>query len=158
MKVRGTGEGIQIYDFDSVEALKMARNLEIKGIRFYDDLLNKTMDTAAKEVLSYLREQEKEHLVIFERLLQREEPAALDDDEDSLFASVDNGVFAQSGEEIAETDFDAALAVGVNIEKRSLAFYLEVMKYMEDEEGRNTLKKIINEEKKHWEELQRLAR
>jgi len=46
--------------------------------------------------------------------------------------------------------------LGIHIEKRSLAFYLEMVKHTDNEEGKVALKKIIDEEKKHWEELKKL--
>ena len=69
---------------------------------------------------------------------------------------LDDGVFLLPQESDLAADFDRALELGVTIEKRSLAFYLEVVKHTESEEGKNTIKKIIGEERKHWEEMKRL--
>lgn len=155
MKVKNTGDGVQIYDFNIVETLKIARKLEKEGIRFYETLLGETANPTVKEVLSYLLEEEKDHLRLFETLLEREDPEALEDDGEEILDSVDDGVFVLPQNEGWASDFDAAMQVGIAIEKRSLAFYLEVMKYAESEEGKTVLKKIIAEERKHWEELQR---
>ena len=155
MKVKDTGEGIQIYDFNNVEALKIARKLEREGIKFYGRLLEIAEDPKVKEALHYLRDQEEDHLRIFEKLLEREDDEALDDDGDDLLESVADGVFLLPREQDLAADFDSALELGITIEKRSLAFYLEVVKYTESEEGKNTIKKIIAEERKHWEELKR---
>jgi rubrerythrin len=156
MKVKDTGEGIQIYDFNPVEALKIARKLEREGIKFYGMLLEKADDPKVKEALTFLKGQEEEHLRIFEKLLEREDADAVDDDGDDILESVDDGVFHLPQESDLAADFDHALELGVTIEKRSLAFYLEVVKHTESEEGKNTIKKIIGEERKHWEELKRL--
>ena len=156
MKVKDTGEGIQIYDFNPVEALKIARKLEREGIKFYGKLLAKADGPKVKEALAFLKGQEEEHLRIFEKLLEREDADAVDDDGDDMFDNVDDGVFLLPQEEDLAADFDHALELGVTIEKRSLAFYLEVVKHTESEEGKNTIKKIIGEERKHWEELKRL--
>ena len=155
MKVKDTGEGIQIYDFNSVEALKIARKLEREGIRFYARLLQKAEDPKVKEVLNFLKGQEEDHLKIFEKLLEREDFEAVEDDEDDLLECVDDGVFLLPQEKDFAADFDSALEFGVTIEKRSLAFYIEVVKHTKSEEGRNTIKKIIEEEKRHWEELKK---
>ena len=86
MKVKATGEVIQIYDFNPVEALKIARKLEREGINFYGNLLQKAEDPKVKEALAYLKGQEEDHLRIFEKLLEREDPEAPDeDDEDDVF-------------------------------------------------------------------------
>ena len=50
-----------------------------------------------------------------------------------------------------------ALQLGIIIEKRSLAFYLEVEKHTESSAGKSALHKIIDEERKHWEQLKQLA-
>ena len=155
MKVKAAGEEIQIYDFNPVEALKIARKLEREGISFYGDLLKKAKDPQVKEALNYLRGQEEDHLKIFEKLLEREDPEAVDDDEDDVFDCVDDGVFLLPQEKDLAADFDNALELGVTIEKRSLAFYLELVKHTESEDGKNTINKIIEEEKKHWVELKR---
>ena len=156
MKVKDTGEGLQIYDFNPVEALKIACKLEREGIKFYGKLLAKADDPKVKEALAFLKGQEEEHLRIFEKLLSREDAEAVDDDGDDMFDNVDDGVFLLPQEEDLAADFDYALEMGVTIEKKSLAFYLEVVKHTESEEGKNTIKKIIGEERKHWEELKRL--
>jgi rubrerythrin len=155
MKVKVAGEEIQIFDFNPVEALKIARKLEREGINFYGDLLKKAEDPKVKEALNYLRGQEEDHLKIFEKLLEREDPETVDDDEDDVFDCVDDGVFLLPQEKDLAADFDSALELGVTIEKRSLAFYLELVKYTESEDGKKTINKIIEEEKKHWVELKK---
>jgi rubrerythrin len=155
MKIKDTGEGIKIYDFNTVEALKIARKLEKEGIRFYETLLEKTENPTVKEAFRYLRDEETDHLRLFEKLLEREDSDALDDDGEDMLDSIDDGVFALPQGEDWAADFDTALKLGIAVEKRSLAFYLEVVKYTESEEGKKTLKNIIAEERKHWEELKR---
>ena len=76
------------------------------------------------------------------------------EDEKQLIEAVNRVL---NDEELA-TDLDNALRLGVTIEKRSLAFYLEILKYTDSEEGKNALRKIIKEEKKHWEELKKLIK
>ena len=92
MKIKDTGEGIQIYDFSTVETLKIARKLEKEGIRFYETLLEQTKDTTVKEVFRYLLNEETDHLRLFEKLLEREDPEALDDDGEDMLDSVEDGV------------------------------------------------------------------
>jgi rubrerythrin len=107
------------------------------------------------EVFRYLLNEEKDHLRLFEKLLEREDAEALDDDGEDMLDSVDDGVFVFPQNEDWAADLDTALQLGITIEKRSLAFYLEVVKYTESEESKKILKKIIEEEKKHWGELKR---
>ena len=39
MKIKESGEEIQIYDFSAKEAFLLARRLESEGIRFYEKVL-----------------------------------------------------------------------------------------------------------------------
>jgi len=158
MRIKSVGEVIQIYDFNAKEAFKVARRLESEGISFYKKLLRTVKDPGVKEVLNYLLEEEKEHLQLFEDMLEGEDPEVFDNSGKDILDILDTGVFTlpKDEEEIA-TDMDKALQLGINMEKRSLAFYLEMVKYTESEEGISALKKIIEEEKKHWEELKKLT-
>jgi rubrerythrin len=157
MRIKDTGEEIQVYDFNAVESFKIARKLEKEGIDFYKKLLGTIKDPKVKEVLIYLLNEENDHLQLFEKMIESEDPEALDDSEEDILDIVDTGVFTLPKDKELAADLDKALQFGINIEKKSLAFYLEIMKYTEREEGKNALKKIIGEEKKHWEELKRLT-
>ena len=108
-------------------------------------------------MIVYLLEEEEEHIRIFEKLIDKKDADALDNREDDVLSIVDTEVFALPGDATSVEDLDKAIQLGINIEKRSLAFYLEIAKHTESEQGRNALKKIIGEEKKHWEELKKLA-
>lgn len=158
MRVKDTGEGIQIYDFNPKEAFKIARKLEEEGISFYKKLLDTVKDSKVKEVLIYLLTEERDHLQLFEKMLEGEDPEALDDSGEDILDILDDRVFALTNDEELATDLDNALKLGVTIEKRSLAFYLEILKYTDSEEGKSALRKIIKEEKKHWEELKKLIK
>ena len=158
MKIKDDGKEIKIYDFNVSEAFKIARKLEKDGIIFYKKLLKDANDPRVKEVLLYLLDEEKEHLQIFEKMVEGEDPDGLDDSGDGVTDIVETGVFALPDTKELPLDIDKALELGIAIEKRSIAFYLAVLKHTESEEGKNALKKIIGEEKKHWEELKRLVK
>ena len=156
MKIKDSGEEIQIYDFNAKEALKVAHKLESEGISFYKKVLTMVKDPTVKEVLRYLLGEEEDHLQLFEKMIEREDPEASDESGDDILDILDTGVFTLPKDEELTTDLDSALQLGINIEKRSLAFYLEIMKHTDNEVGKTALKKIISEEKKHWEELKKL--
>lgn len=155
MRVKGIDGEIQIYDFNAQEAFRIAHKLEEEGISFYKKLLDTVKDSKVKEVLIYLLTEEKDHLQLFEKMLESEAPEALDNGGEDILDILDAGVFALPKDEVLATDLDKAIKLGIIIEKRSLAFYLEILKYTDSEEGKNALRKIIKEEKKHWDELKR---
>lgn len=157
MKVRDTGSAIQIYDFNAVEAYTIACKIEREGIRFYGLLIEKTAHAGVKELLTCLRNAEEEHLKLFEHLLEGAEQIAERRDDDDLLDSVDDNVFSISEPEAYAADFEQALQMGIIIEKRSLAFYLAVEKNTESSEGKNALRKVIDEERTHWNQLRQLV-
>jgi rubrerythrin len=157
MKIRDTGSGIQLYDFTAAEAYRIARKIEHEGIRFYQMLMDKAADSGVKQLVTSLRDAEAEHLRIFEQLLEGAggKPGQWEDDD--LLDSVDDAIFSITENQVAAADFDQALQLGIIIEKRSLAFYLEVEKHTQSSEGKGALRKIIDEERRHWEQLKQLA-
>ncbi len=157
MKIKDNGEEIQIYDFNVLEAFKIARKLEREGISFYKKLTETVKDPKVKEVLKYLLDEEEEHLQLFEKMVEGEDPDGLDDSGEDVTDIVETGVFVMPDDKELTADMDKALELGITIERKSLAFYLEVLKHTESEEGKNALKKVIGEEKRHWEELKRLV-
>jgi hypothetical protein len=65
----GGGEQPTGFDADDIAALKIARNIEKRGMAYYDELIAKTGDPDGKAMLETLRNEEIEHLrVITEKL------------------------------------------------------------------------------------------
>jgi rubrerythrin len=56
------GEKLVGFTTDDLEALKIAMDIEKKGIAYYDELALKTGDPDGKKMLLKLREEEVEHL------------------------------------------------------------------------------------------------
>jgi rubrerythrin len=57
------------FETDDIEALRLAREIEEKGIDYFEDLLNKTTDSEGRKMVETLRREEEEHLrVITEKL------------------------------------------------------------------------------------------
>jgi hypothetical protein len=59
------GEGADVgFDTDDLEALKIAMEIEKKGISYFEELLAKTSDPDGKSMLQTLLNEEREHLRI----------------------------------------------------------------------------------------------
>ena len=57
------------FETNDIEALRLAREIEEKGIDYFEDLLNKTTDSEGRKMVESLRREEEEHLrVITEKL------------------------------------------------------------------------------------------
>lgn len=63
------GEPTVDFETGDVEALRLALEIEQKGIDYFDDLLSKTTDPVGRTMVEALRREEEEHLrVISEKL------------------------------------------------------------------------------------------
>ncbi|HEY3308257.1 MAG TPA: ferritin family protein [Desulfuromonadaceae bacterium] len=69
----GDDEHQVTFETDDIEALKIAQDIEKKGIDFYQNMLGSTPNPEGKAMLETLRSEEVEHLrVISEKLQQLE--------------------------------------------------------------------------------------
>lgn len=65
----GADEHQVSFDTDDIEALKIAQDIEKRGMAYYEELIAKTSDPDGKAMLGTLRDEEVEHLrVINEKL------------------------------------------------------------------------------------------
>ncbi len=58
--------------FSSNELINLAIDIEKRGIVFYDIMARSTEDAAAREVFHGLVEMEREHIRVFENMLDKE--------------------------------------------------------------------------------------
>ncbi len=139
------------------EILKVAINVEKEGIEFYRKSASFSKVEKAKVLFKYLADQEEKHLEYFTKLDKKIEyikfiPGEIDDEISMYLKSlVDTGIFSNK---FTENDWKKftdkkALEFGINIEKNSILFYSDVLKITENESAIKSLKKIIDEEKKH---------
>lgn len=66
----GDGEVAVGFDTDDVKALEIAREIEQRGIRCYEELIAATVDPEGKKMLETLRNEELEHLRVIEEKLE----------------------------------------------------------------------------------------
>lgn len=62
-------------DTDDIEALRIARDIEKRGMAFYEELIAGTGDADGKAMLEALRNEEMEHLRVIEEMLKELEKA-----------------------------------------------------------------------------------
>ena len=60
----------ELSDLDLAEAYSLAITMEDEGFNFYNKIIEKTDNVRAKNELTYLRDEEKKHKEIFEKLLK----------------------------------------------------------------------------------------
>jgi len=150
--------------FTAAQGLEMAMQIEQNGEAFYATVAAETTLAEVKELFEFLAAQERIHYKIFEKLLGRVEPGAgmlaPEQDEYSMYLNValDQALFAGAEKALAAAreaqDKTAAIRTAIGFEKDTLLFFYD-LREMVSETDRDTLTRIVNEEKSH---IRRLAR
>ena len=145
--------------FSADEVLEMAVELERRGIAFYENLSKKTSDQKSREIFIFLSEEEKKHLEYFQKTKDDLNtqidfvPDTMDETNNYLGSLIENGVLGKilQGLDLTQGDssIEKALEVGMEVEKESVKFY-ESMEIIVPESKKEWLKKVIQEEKKHY--------
>jgi rubrerythrin len=152
---------LEITDFDSLEAYKIARKMEKDGIEFYQKLKEQNFSPAVSQALGFLLSEEKKHLKLFEEKLSDLRQTKEDGfEEESLVDFVDTKVFAPfdslNNLERYITDKTKALKLGTAIEKSSINFYTACFDNLKNESVKKDLNLIIKEENSHLAILENL--
>ena len=148
------------------ELINIAIGIERRGIAFYDVLARSTQNAKAREIFHYLVGMEREHIQIFQGMLDEadkfEVPEAYAGEYAAyLQALVDSAVFSDdlvTSEMAAQAESDAAaLELAIRAEKDSILFYYE-MKEVMPQRAQATVDSIIAEEKSHLRQLSELKK
>lgn len=154
MRVEEKQGKLVVTDFSELEAYKIAVKIEEDGIGFYKKLLEKSIYNKAKEVLSFLLNEEKKHLKFFEgcivTLRQNREDSF---EEDNLLKDFDYGIFSPY-KDIKELEIRIdvarkALNLGLIIEDNSIKFYSLCSEKVNSSQAKKEIAAVIEEEKKH---------
>ncbi|MBM7623616.1 ferritin-like domain-containing protein [Sporohalobacter salinus] len=153
--------------FNSLEVLKMAMNIEEQGKKFYQKCVEVNTEPKVKEIFAQLRDDEKEHYQYFKDLLAQFDEADKSTTRDYLYnqqvngylkSLVDTKVFPSTEEatnDIAH-NLEEAVEMGIDAEKNSLLLYQELIEVEEDDDTIEALKKLILEEKRHLVQLRNI--
>jgi len=139
------------------ELLSIALNIEAEGYAFYSKLASVQADEPSKQLFQDLAQQEREHQEIFKKLIG--EFSELDSSKDNWVSeevagylkSYANMSIFPTMTKMKNMNPGEALKLAVEVEKDSIIFYSELLPYAGNE--RETIKKIISEEKRHLMDL-----
>lgn len=147
--------------FSGAEVVEVAIEIERNGETFYAGVAAKTHDDKLKRVFDFLAEAEREHRVIFEKLLhtvRSYDPAGAYPEEyfGYLNALAVEHVFTRDGKGAAlaaeVTDDRSALDLALGFEKKTI-LYFEGMKRVVPSEEHSLLDMLIEQEKEHIKRL-----
>ncbi len=156
---------VSFSSFSNNELINLAIDIEKRGIVFYDIMARSTENASAREVFHGLVEMEREHIQVFENMLDKDRGDAVPEDvaeySGYLKSLIDNSVFNEesvASEMATQVNSDAAaLELGISMEKDSILFYYE-MRERVARPSRVTIDRIIGEEKPHLNQLAGLKR
>jgi rubrerythrin len=142
--------------YSACEIVELAIQIEKNGKRFYSDIKKKTDSAEAREAFDRLAKDEDEHLKafneIFNGVCDYSPEGAYPDEYFSFMNSLASEyIFTEENRAVAE-NYTEALDLGIKMEKDSILFYQE-MKKMVPERSRDTIDRIITEEKGHFRKL-----
>jgi len=150
--------------FSGYELGEMAVQIERNGKAFYEILKDKAADSDLRTFFKYLADQEEAHIERFKELrdaLAKEgyvAPYDWDEARDYLAALVSKEVFADEnmGARAAQdaSDESAAFDAAIGLEKDSLLFYHEMMRFV-NKADHPLIEAICEEERKHIADLAR---
>ena len=152
--------------FSGSELLEIAKGIERNGMAFYQALADKTGKRDVKDIYTYLAREEKKHLDTFQGMsdsLGQVRPPETYTDEYMLYLKslVDSAVFSNVVDAQQKagkmSDEIEALNTGIQAEKDSILFYMELQNLVRERDCKVVLN-IVDEEKKHLRQLSELKK
>ena len=147
--------------FSVSELINIAIGIERRGITFYDIMARSTEDEMARQVFQNLTEMERQHIQIFQDMLDeadKYQPSETLTEEYAgyLQALIDNAVFTDdmiTSEMATQADSDIkAVELAIGAEKDSILFYYQMRDIM-PQPALPMINRIIAEEKSHLQQL-----
>ena len=147
--------------FAANEIVELGVQIEVNGREFYAITAKKSKNSKAKEIFEYLAGEEEKHITKFRGILasvQDYEPREAYPEEYFSYMNTlaSDYVFTRKnkGAEIAKSIKDEREAVGLGIkaEKDSISFYEGMKKFLQ-QKGKETIDRVIEEEKEHEKKL-----
>lgn len=140
-----------------VELLSIALNIEAEGYTFYTNLAAAQTEESSKKLFQNLAQQEREHQEIFKKLIGEvsQQSSSVDswvsEEVAGYLKSYANMSIFPTMAKMKQMNPKEGLHLAVEVEKDSIIFYSELLPYAGEE--KETIKKVISEEKRHLMDL-----
>lgn len=151
-------EEIMSPKFSSLDIFTMAQQIEQKGHRFYEAMVNYSQNKQLKNGFQWLANEEKAHIDYIEKLrnsIERINIKNIDNwEEVSLYfrSLLDTEVFplATNGNSLAQElkDEIGAIQIAISLEKDSILFLQDVSRWVNPEDQKK-IQQLIDQEKGH---------
>jgi rubrerythrin len=148
-------------DFSGFEVIRAAMEVEKKGHRFYAAMAEKAQNALAREVFSWLAQDEVQHLKTLEMLAPKYEKGAFWDDEEFFLPYLQR--FSESKifpsperlqEILNKPQLDlTALDLAIEAEERFAEYFSKAAEHARTQDGREAFSWLAGEENRHAEIL-----
>lgn len=160
-----------IVTLTALEVAKIACNIEVDGVDFYEEVANMTDVGQVKDTFIELARQEQEHLSTFRNMYQELDEKMggsegssgylFDDEITKYLKVVSEGIVFPVGSDMKKWisehhDIEDVVKFAIEMEKNSLLFYMEILSHSPFAYSREILESIIQEEKSHIVTLSRM--
>jgi rubrerythrin len=152
--------------FSGDELIKIAIDIERRGISFYDVMAKSTDNEMARAAFDGLAAMEREHLVVFQNMLAENRADRTENVLEQQYpgyaqALIDEAVFSNdliTSEMAMQADNDIkAIELGITAEKDSILFYYEIKENLAPRDI-PVMERIIAEEKSHLQQLSEIKK
>ncbi len=143
------------YIKDIKDAIKTAVQMEKDGYAFYKKAAAQTSSKMGKELFESLAKDEKLHLEIFQKLFENEiEKSEWENLVNTSKKYADIDVFPKDLKKIEGVNPDIneldAIGIAMNSEKEAIDYYGKIKENTVEEDIRQIIGEIINQEKNHY--------
>jgi len=160
MQISMKNDQIIISEFSDLEAYEIALSLEKNGQEFYRRAAKLSKNKDIANMFNQLAKEEDKHYAHFEQML---EEVSGDQDisasEEGIFDYINSGIFGsildvEKSIKNIKTDLDA-IELAEDAERKGILFYKALLDNTQNEKGKIALAKLLDEEDKHLEILNR---
>ncbi|MDT4761105.1 ferritin family protein [Sphaerochaeta sp. PS] len=138
-----------------MDIFTIAIQLEQEGAKFYEDLATKASTKGFISIFTILANDEKKHEKLFTSLQKNSKPimvsTTVSEEAKAIFKNFKTEDYLVEAPQVSM--YEKAL----EIEQKSIDLYSSSLASLEDDAARDIVKKIIAEEKKHFETLEELV-
>ncbi len=140
-----------------MNVFEFAMQMEMYGKAYYEENATRVDDPGLKRILMELAEDEQKHYNLFKALRDGANASYENAGETKILASVKNVFQTMKDKNQSFALADEAKSIWAEaqlVEKKSEEFYREKAKEINDDNQKNILNKIADEEHKHWVTLE----
>ena len=161
------GKDVAQSNFNDLEALEIAINIEKRGEVFYRQAISLVPNDDVRRMLEELAEQERDHAVTFQKIYHELSGKKQDFDDTYLYdpevaaylrVMSENTIFPSDSRQQEVIDglqnISDVFAISIQAEKDSILFYTEMTINAKYTDAKEAFRRLMKEEKKHLIDLQ----